>query len=175
MTSSDQIPVNPEWARQLDRYVVYLVAERNASPYTIRNYRAEIEQFLRHLDGEGIHDWSAVDRMVLRAYLGWLADAGYERASIARRVSEVRSFCRFLVANGDLDHNPLAAVQSIKLAKRLPHYLSQQDVEAILAQPQERHPAGAARPGHPGDALRVGRARQRAGEAEPGRRRPAPG
>jgi integrase/recombinase XerC len=133
---------NPEWARQLDRYVVYLVAERNASPYTVRNYRAEIEEFLGYLHHEGISGWSAVDRTVLRAYLGWLAEAEYGRASIARRVSEVRSFCRFLVGNGDLDRNPLTGVSSIKLEKRLPQYLSHPDVERLLDAPPVDTPQG---------------------------------
>ena len=142
MTSPDHVPTNPVWAEQLDRYVVYLVAERNASPYTVRNYRAEIAEFLTYLSDEGISDWSAVDRTILRAYLGWLAAGAYGRGSIARRMSEVRSFCRFLVGNGLLDRNPLVGISSIKVAKRVPRVLSQQDVEVLLAQPTSDTPQG---------------------------------
>jgi integrase/recombinase XerC len=133
---------NAKWAEQLRRYVTYLVAERNASPYTVRNYRAEIEEFFDYLHNLGIRSWSQVDRNVLRAYLGWLDEVEFTRASIARRVSEVRSFCRFLVANGFLEENPLGVISSIKLAKRLPQYLSQEDVERLLSAPKPDTPAG---------------------------------
>lgn len=130
------------WDEQLDRYVRHLIAERNASPYTVRNYTAEIGQFFNFLEGEGVTDWSQVDRQVVRRYLAWLMEQGYEHASIARRLSELRSFCRFLVQDGALDRNPLEAVASIKTPKRLPHCLSLEEVEALLDAPPRDTPQG---------------------------------
>lgn len=127
---------------QLDRYVRHLVAERNASPYTVRNYTAEIGQFINFLEGEGVSDWSQVGREVVRRYLAWLMEQGYEHASIARRLSELRSFCRFLVQDGLLLSNPLDAIASIKTPKRLPNCLSLEEVEALLDAPPRDTPQG---------------------------------
>jgi tyrosine recombinase XerC len=138
MTSDD----NSVWETQLARYVTHLVAERNASEYTIRNYRAEIRQFFRFLKDEQITSWAQINSDVLRRYLTMLLDEGYAKASIARRISELRSFCRYLQRNGFLEANPLEAISSVKVPKRLPKYLALEEVEALLSAPDETKPHG---------------------------------
>jgi len=81
----------------LDRFITYLVIERNASPYTVRNYHQEVGEFLRFLKGEGVSSLQEVDRQHLFRYLLWLRAKGYAKASIRRRISELRSF--FLAAS----------------------------------------------------------------------------
>jgi len=126
----------------LSRYLTYLTAARNASPYTVRNYRAEIEEFLAFLRTQGITSWAGVDRAVLRRYLAWLHARGYVKASIARKLSELRAFCRYLVREQVLSRNPFDVVSSPKLPKRLPNFLSLQEVRALLAAPDPGVPAG---------------------------------
>jgi integrase/recombinase XerC len=119
----------------LNKFITYLIAEKNASPYTIKNYRHEIGEFLDFLKEQGIDSWEGVDRHVLRRYLAWLQAQGYVKASITRRISELRSFCRYLVREGILDRNPIRAISSPKIPKRLPDYLDLYEVEALLAAP----------------------------------------
>jgi integrase/recombinase XerC len=133
---------NLVWEAQLARYVTYLVAERNASEYTVRNYRSEIKQFFAFLQGEQITTWSQVNSEVLRRYLRWLLEQEYSKASIARRVSELRSFGRFLERNDFVEASPFAAVSSIKVPKRLPNYLAREEMEALLAVPDTDKPQG---------------------------------
>jgi len=126
----------------LERFLTYLTAEKNASPHTVKNYRHEIEQFFAFLKEEGIDSWEGVDRHVLRRYLAWLKEQGYVKASIARRVSELRSFCRYLVREGILASNPISAISSPKVPKRLPEYLNLSEVEALLLAPDTSTPQG---------------------------------
>jgi integrase/recombinase XerC len=126
----------------LDKFIIYLIAEKNASPYTIKNYRHEIRQFLDFLKEQGIDSWDDVDRYVLRRYLAWLQAEGYVKASIARRISEMRSFCRYLVREDILDANPIRTISSPKIPKRLPNYLAPHEVEALLAAPDATVPQG---------------------------------
>ena len=126
----------------LDKFITYLIAEKNASPYTIKNYRHEIRQFLDFLKEQGIDSWDGVDRYVLRRYLAWLQAEGYVKASIARRISEMRSFCRYLVREDILDTNPIRTISSPKIPKRLPNYLAPHEVEALLAAPDATVPQG---------------------------------
>lgn len=128
--------------KELRRFLDYLVAERNASPYTISNYRREIAQFLMFLEGEGITQWSDVTRVVLRRYLGWLNSQGYAKASIARRLSELRSFGRFLMREGIVPQNPFRAISSPKLPKRLPSAISQPDAKTLVTAPSLATPQG---------------------------------
>jgi len=126
----------------LNKFITYLIAEKNASPYTVKNYRHEIGEFLDFLKEQGIDSWDVVDRYVLRRYLAWLQAQGYVKASITRRISELRSFCRYLVREGMLDRNPIRTIYSPKVPKRLPNYLDLYEVEALLAAPDAMDPQG---------------------------------
>ena len=126
----------------LNKFITYLIAEKNVSPYTVRNYQREIGQFLAFLREQGIDSWDEVDRHVLRRYLAWLQVQGYVKASITRRVSELRSFCRYLVREGILEANPFRAISSPRVPKRLPNYLELEEIEALLAAPDLTSPQG---------------------------------
>jgi len=122
--------------------LTYLIAEKNASPHTVDNYRREIEECLSFLEEQGVHNWPDVDRSVLRRYLSWLNAQGYAKASVARRLSELRSFGRFLMREGIVPANPFRAVSSPKLAQRLPVPLSVQETVALLSAPDVTTPQG---------------------------------
>lgn len=126
----------------LDRFITYLVVERNASPYTVRNYRREVGEFLRFLKGEGISSLQEVDRQVLTRYLLWLKAKGYVKASVRRRISELRSFFRYLVGQRILESNPIEAISAPKVPQRLPRYLKPEEIGAIMQAPHTSQPLG---------------------------------
>ena len=128
--------------QDLERFLTYLIAEKNASPYTIANYRREIGQCLGFLEQEGIQNWGEVDRLVLRRYLAWLNSQGLAKASVARRLSELRSLGRFLMREDIVRINPFRAVVSPKLPKRLPKAISVADAAALLNAPDTTTPRG---------------------------------
>ena len=127
---------------ELDSYVKYLQAERNVSPYTVRNYRTEISQFIEFAEAHGVNVWPAVDKHLVRRWLAELRNADYVPASIARRLSEVRACCTYLVREGVLERNPLADVSSPKLGVHQPRVLSYDEVLAILRAPDLTTPQG---------------------------------
>ncbi len=129
-------------AELLVRYVDHLRGERNLSPYTVRNYRDDVWEFLRFLKGQGIESLAPVDRIVLRRYLAWLEKRGRARASIARKMAEVRSFFRFLVREDLIERNPLQNISSPKVEKRLPVFLSRREVAGLVEDPADTSPAG---------------------------------
>lgn len=116
----------------LERYILYLRAERNSSVYTLRNYGEEVQGFIEFLEAEEVTSLAAVDRTVLRKYLTRLKDSGYVRGSIARRLTEIRSFYRYLVREGLIGANPLVGLSSPKVEKRLPEFLSQIEVSDLI-------------------------------------------
>jgi integrase/recombinase XerC len=126
----------------LERYLTYLVAERNVSPYTLRNYRTEIGQFVEYAQAHGVVAWAQVDKALVRRWLAELRDAEYVPASLARRMSEVRSCCTFLVREGLLERNVLAGMASPKQPRRQPRVLSYDEVLAILRTPDLATPQG---------------------------------
>ena len=119
-----------------------MTAEKNFSPLTIGLYKREIEEFGDFLKTQGLEAWSQADRAVARKYLAMLASQGYAKASMARRVAELRSFYRFMLREGLLQENPLAALKAPKAEKRLPEFLTVQETVALLSVPNITTPLG---------------------------------
>ena len=116
----------------LERFLTYLQMRRNASPYTVKNYGNDIGQFIDYCREQGVGSPERVDRSLLRSYLAELDTVGYAKASIARRVSELRSFGDFLMRERILEHNPFRTVSAPRIPRRLPKYLTVAEVEALL-------------------------------------------
>jgi len=128
--------------RHLDRFIAYLQYEKGASPYTLKNYGTEIQEFIDFAAGEDAADWAAVNVPLIRRYLLWLSSRNLAQASIARRLSELRSFGQYLVRNGEIAQNPFRQVSLPRLPERLPRYLEYPEVLAMLHVPDISTPAG---------------------------------
>jgi tyrosine recombinase XerC len=126
----------------LERYIKYLVAERNASPHTVSNYRREIAQFMGFAREHGVTGWAQVTPALLRQWLAALHAQGYVKASVVRRISELRSFFAYLLRVGLVESNPVQAVSAPRLPQRLPRPLTLEEVNALLAAPDPMTPQG---------------------------------
>jgi tyrosine recombinase XerC len=115
----------------LQAYLRFLQAERNLSPYTLRNYENDLRSFFCYAE-DASRDIRHVDRYLLRGYLAGLREQKMALGSIVRRVSSIRLFYRFLVRQGYIEQDPLAGVHSPKKGRRLPTFLSVRQVLAIL-------------------------------------------
>ncbi|MCD6299753.1 MAG: tyrosine recombinase XerC [Dehalococcoidales bacterium] len=124
-----------------NRYINYLEAERNVSPYTVRNYTTDLLGFFNFLKTKRIDSLKEVDRHVLRGYLSHLMDEGFVKASIARKLSAIRSFYRYLLREGVVSASPVADT-SPKLDKRLPTFLTLEEIERLLNAPDLSTPQG---------------------------------
>src|SRR6516225_9591579 len=129
----------------LAEYLRYLALEKNASANTVKSYREDLGQaldFLRErLGGRGLAPASLTTRL-LRAYLAWLHEQGYAKTTIARRIAAVRSWCRFLCRQGTLQTNPAEGLRGPRQDKKLPNFLSPEDLARLLATPPADTPLG---------------------------------
>ena len=125
-----------------NQYVNYLEAERNASPYTIRNYTTDLLDFFSFLRSQKIGSLHEVDKQVVRDYLSYLLEQGFAKVSIARKLSAIRSFYRYLMREEIVTASPVADTSSPKLDKRLPGFLSQKEVLELLSAPDLSTPQG---------------------------------
>ena len=128
--------------RLLARFLDYLRSSRGASPYTVKNYRTDIGQFVAYCREHDVRRLTQIDRAFLREYLEMLEAHGYAKASIVRRLAELRSFGAFLVRDGVAQQNPFRAVSAPRRPQRLPRYLTVAEIEALLAVPDLETPAG---------------------------------
>jgi len=85
----------------------------------------------------------SVETAAVRAYLAFLNDKQYSKATIARKLATLRSFYKFLVKRSQLDSNPVAAVRTPKQDKKLPRFLEYEDVKKLLETPPMNNWLGA--------------------------------
>jgi integrase/recombinase XerC len=129
----------------LAEYLRHLALERNASAHTVKSYREDLTQALAFFRTRLGAEAPAPDRLttrVLRAYVAWLHEGGYAKATVARRVAAVRSWCRFLCRQGVLDANPADGLRGPRQDKKLPHFLSVEAAARLLAAPPADTPLG---------------------------------
>jgi integrase/recombinase XerC len=129
----------------LAEFLRHLALEKNASPHTVKSYREDLAQavgFFRTRLGQQDPAPDRLTTRVLRAYLAWLHEQGYAKTTVARRVSAVRSWCRFLCRQGSLTANPADGLRGPRQDKKLPHFLALGDVMRLLEAPPADTPLG---------------------------------
>lgn len=121
----------------VERFLQYLLVERNASPLTIKSYREDLAAVVEYFtDDTGRSpcpgDISTPD---LRGYLAALHEAEYAKTTIARRLASLRSFFRFGQREGWTKANPAKPLRNPRKARSLPHFLSTEDIGRLLSTP----------------------------------------
>jgi len=119
--------------RYIEKFVRYLEIEKNASPHTVLNYRRDLEAFVVFLEGQEI---LKTDYLLVRRYLAFLKEKRLTARSIARKLSALRSFFRFLVREGLLGINPTDAIVSPKQEKPLPKFLTEEEMVRLIEAPK---------------------------------------
>ena len=112
----------------------YLADERHASEETLRAYRTDLEQFGEHLreTSGGNPSPNTIDRLAVRGFIAGLHANGLGRTTIARKLSTVRSFLRHFVREGLLSSSPADGIPTPRQPKRLPTYLTVDEVFRLL-------------------------------------------
>ena len=131
---------------ELDEFLRYVAHERQLSPQTVRAYADDLREFADFLDryyGAPEWSWGGVDRLAIRSWMGDQATRrGLARSSIARKLSSVRSFYRFLHVEGHVDANPARAVRTPKRQRVLPGFLTRDQMDEVFARVQLRAEGG---------------------------------
>jgi integrase/recombinase XerC len=125
-----------------NKYIAYLEAEKNASKYTVRNYTDDLLGFFDFIQSKGIKSLKEVNKQTLRGYLSSLMEKGLAKSSIARKLSAIRSFYRYLLREEMITSSPVATTASPKLDRRLPAFLSVEEAKRLVESPDLSQPQG---------------------------------
>lgn len=116
----------------IEKYHDYLQVERGYSEYTILNYINDIYEFRDFLAENEISNLTKASLMLSKHYNYKLAKHGFKATTIARKLSSLRGFYRFMVAEGIVDENPFNEVSAGKREKRLPKQIYYDEMEALF-------------------------------------------
>lgn len=117
--------------REVAKFLEYLSKELNFSSNTIISYRQDLADFFCFGEKHKI-DYKNLKREDVRKYLKYLDDCKLKNSTIARRISAIRSFYNYLLSNGVVENNIFNNVRNPKLEKKLPNYLSYEELAIIL-------------------------------------------
>ncbi len=116
--------------------------ERQLSPRTVDAYArdlAEFEEFLATYYGDPEWSWAGVDRLAIRSFMGdCVGRRGLAKRTVARKLSAVRSFYRFLHVEEQVEANPARSVRSPKLDRSLPGFLTRAQMETVFGSAEAR-------------------------------------
>jgi integrase/recombinase XerC len=131
-----------ESAQWIDKFLLSLEIESNASPYTIRHYASDLAQFDEFLQQQRIPGFAAVSYVTVRTFLAGLHGKKYAKRTVARKLSALRSFYGYLMKEGYVESNPLQEVKTPKLDKPLPKFLYLDQTLQLLSKPDASTAAG---------------------------------
>ena len=129
---------------EIAAFVAFLGKERNDSPHTVKAYGRDVADFAAFCTSfyGGDWTWAGVDRLAICGWLGAMEQRRLARRSVARALSALRTFYRFLGAARGLEVNPAREARTPKLDHRLPTRLDRAEIELLFTNAERRAAAG---------------------------------
>ncbi len=131
--------------REIRAFRDYMEVEAGLSPHTLRAYTKDLENLAAWMEDRGLHRAGDLSGALLQAWVLHLRQEGKAPRSVARALSALRSFVRFLLGEGILEKDPTLSLGGAHLPLSLPKTLSREEVERLLdLPPPPRTPAALA-------------------------------
>lgn len=124
--------------KEIQNFLEHLKVELNYSEHTINSYEIELTKYQNFLESKNIQ-YLKITKDEVREYLKYLDEMQYKNRSIAKNISSIRSFYRYLVSKEKIEKNIFASIRNPKLEKKLPNYVSVIDMEKILDFPNQEN------------------------------------
>jgi integrase/recombinase XerD len=126
----------------LDRFYNYLAVERRLAGNTLESYSRDLKKYFEFLDSRNTKSVLLSTRVDLLTFLNRERKRGLSTRSLARTLSSIKTFFKYLVQDGLLDKNPLQDVETPRQERKLPNILSVSEVEALIKAPDIATPLG---------------------------------
>ncbi len=126
----------------VESFLDVLRVERNLARNTVESYRRDLLHFTQFVETKRRKGLLELNEVDLREFLSFEYDRGQKGRSTARRLTALRMFYRHGLKEKWLEHDPTLNVELPKMGRALPHYLTQEEIESLLAQPDLTTPLG---------------------------------
>jgi len=123
---------------KMEDFLSFMALEKSSPQNTLVAYRNDLSQLAGYLTDPaafGVESWGEVDKDMIVSYILFLKEREYANSTVARKVAATKSFFHFLVADGLIEDDPTATLDSPKVEKQLPKAISAEEVERLLAEP----------------------------------------
>ena len=113
----------------LDQFLNYLVVERGLSPNTLDSYSRDLIKYLEYLSTKVIKDINKTSDLTVISFIATLKKEGLSNRSIARNLSSIKMFYKFLTEDHHIENNPTLNIETPKRESKLPQVLNMEEVE----------------------------------------------
>lgn len=123
--------------RSVSEYITFLKIERGLSPASIESYKQDLKHYLNYLEDNNITRVDNITTEVIVSFLKSLKDKGMSAKTVTRIQSTLRNYHQFLLNENLSSHNPATRLLAIKEEKKLPEYLTVEEMETLLNTPDD--------------------------------------
>ena len=116
---------------RIDEFLIYLKAEKRYAGHTIKAYKNDLYQFHAFCQDHD-HEGMELHFKTIRSWVVSLMDAQYAPRTVHRKLTSLRTYCKYLIRLGELDANPLDRVLKPKLSKRMPAFVDEANMDTLL-------------------------------------------
>ena len=117
----------------IEDFIAYLISYRNLSKFTVRNYKNDLKSFKDFINLDNNILLENIDKSLIRKYVHYLNTKGYERSSINRKLSVLRSLFNYVSTNSDFDEITISMISKSKIQKKLPSIISIEQTERLIS------------------------------------------
>jgi integrase/recombinase XerC len=114
-----------------DSFIHYLQVEKRYSKHTILAYEEDLDQFIVFAEISKSSEWNEVNHQLIRGWIVQLLEGGQSSRTVSRKLSCLRSFFKWLIAEGKVQQNPMLRIRGPKVEKRLPQFVKQSEIESV--------------------------------------------
>lgn len=119
----------------VNRFIDYLDKVRHLSNNTLQSYRRDIEQYITYIKNNKIESYEKISPAIITGYMLHLQNKGRAAATVARSLASIRAFYKYLCKQQILSIDPTGDIHSLKSQRKLPEFLTSQEVNLLLEQP----------------------------------------
>lgn len=114
-------------------FIEYLQFEKRYSKHTLIAYQTDLQQFFSFIEEQyQLSNLKELNTSIIRTWLASLKEGELESKSINRKISTLKSFTKYLIKNGHLEHSPMAGIISPKNSKRLPNFIEENQLNTLF-------------------------------------------
>jgi integrase/recombinase XerD len=132
----------PVFSEEIDAFLAWIELEKGLAENTAESYQSDLAQCACHLGSRKLGGWREVHAADITDWIYSLSEQDYSVSSLARKLTAVRMFARFLVRERIREDDFTALLSSPKMARKIPGTLTPEEVERLLEAPDPRTPHG---------------------------------
>ncbi len=119
--------------QSLDRFLIYLNIQKGYSPHTVDAYRSDLSYFIEFCNQQKVYDINNVKEDNLKRYIYFLQEKELSKRTVSRKISSLKSWWKYLIRYNLVSHELTSYLETPKLEKKLPNFLSPEEIDRCLA------------------------------------------